>query len=71
VTDAKMSFRLCNCPYRDVVKERAQIVCGLHRGITRGLLQVIAPGTTLSEFHPKDPENAGCMVVMKTAESGV
>ncbi len=68
---SKMSFRLCNCPYRDVVKERAQIVCGLHRGITRGLLQVISPGTTLSEFHPNDPEIAGCMVVMKPAESGV
>lgn len=69
-SEAKISFRLCNCPYRDAVKERAQIVCGLHRGITRGLLQVIAPGTVLSEFHPKDPDRAGCMVVLTPGEAG-
>lgn len=65
-----MTFRLCNCPYREVVKDRAQVVCGLHRGITRGLLQVISPTASLVEFHPKDPDDAGCVVVMQSAESG-
>ncbi len=60
--DESITFRLCNCPYRDAVRERPQIVCGLHRGITRGLLTVISPRLRLADFIPNDPDRAGCIV---------
>jgi predicted ArsR family transcriptional regulator len=31
-------FRLGNCPYRDAVRENQPVVCALHHGVTRGLL---------------------------------
>lgn len=66
--DDSVTFRLCNCPYREAVRERPQIVCGLHRGITRGLLTVIEPGLHLADFIPKDPDRAGCIVRLSPAD---
>jgi hypothetical protein len=39
---------LRDCPYRDAVRENQAVVCALHRGITRGLLDAIAPATELA-----------------------
>jgi predicted ArsR family transcriptional regulator len=57
-----LQYRLGACPYRDVVRERQPVVCTLHRGITRGLLDGIDPQTTLENFVPKDPDQAGCLI---------
>ena len=38
-----LNYKLCNCPYRDVVRENQPVVCTLHRGITRGLLDSFPP----------------------------
>lgn len=59
--------RLClnNCPYADAVHENQPVVCGLHRGITRGLLDVLLPDATLAEFIPRDPDEAGCVVQLQ------
>ena len=35
--DGSLTYRLCNCPYRDAVRDSQQVVCTLHRGMTRGL----------------------------------
>jgi predicted ArsR family transcriptional regulator len=43
--DGGLTYRLCNCPYRDAVNENRDVVCTLHRGITRGLLDEITPNT--------------------------
>jgi predicted ArsR family transcriptional regulator len=59
---AGMTYRLCNCPYRDAVRESPEVVCALHRGMTRGLLDVIAPATKLTGFIPNDPNEAGCRI---------
>lgn len=56
------TYRLCNCPYREAVRERQPLVCGLHRGITRGLLDAIDADTRLIGFEAKDPDQAGCLV---------
>lgn len=61
----RLTYCLGNCPYRDAVSERQQIVCGLHRGITRGLLDVIDPKTKLAGFVPKDPYEAGCLIEVR------
>lgn len=58
----RLCYRLRNCPYRDAVRERQPLVCGLHRGMTRGLLEIIEPDTRLVGFEPKDPDVAGCLI---------
>ena len=57
-----LTYRLCNCPYREAAHERPEVVCALHRGMTRGLLDVIAPTTKLAGFAPGDPDHAGCRI---------
>jgi predicted ArsR family transcriptional regulator len=61
----QLTYRLRNCPYRAVVRERQSLVCGLHRGLTRGLLDSIDAKTRLSGFEPKDPDQAGCLVELR------
>jgi predicted ArsR family transcriptional regulator len=57
-----VSCTLGNCPYRDAVRENQPVVCALHRGITRGMLDVIDPQATLASFTPQDPDQAGCVI---------
>ena len=61
----ELTYCLCNCPYRDAASESQAVVCTLHRGITRGLLEVMAPSTKLTGFVPRDPYAAGCLVEMQ------
>jgi predicted ArsR family transcriptional regulator len=63
--DGRLTFRLHNCPYRDAVRENQPVVCTLHRGLTRGLLDAIAPDTELSAFVPRDPYEARCLVELR------
>ncbi|MGH2973897.1 MAG: helix-turn-helix transcriptional regulator [Solirubrobacterales bacterium] len=60
--DGEFVCRLGNCPYRDSVRENADVVCMLHRGITVGLLAELDPEAKLTRFEPHDPERAGCLV---------
>ncbi|MBV9799829.1 MAG: helix-turn-helix domain-containing protein [Solirubrobacterales bacterium] len=63
--DGGLTYRLCNCPYRDAVRASPEVVCTLHRGMTRGLLDGLAPRTTLAGFVPRDPAAAGCLVELR------
>jgi predicted ArsR family transcriptional regulator len=56
----RLTCRLLNCPYRDSVHQNPDVVCTLHRGLTRGLLDQVAPAATLARFVPHDPDRAGC-----------
>lgn len=60
-----LTYCLDNCPYRAAVRERREVVCGLHRGLTRGLLDEIDPETELAAFVPKDPDAAGCEITLR------
>ena len=60
-----LTYRLCNCPYRDAVRESQDVVCTLHRGMTRGLLDAMAPDTKLAAFVPRDPDVAGCLIELR------
>ena len=59
---AVLACRLGNCPFRDAVRENQPVVCGLHRGLTEGALEVLAPAARLERFVPHDPERAGCEI---------
>jgi predicted ArsR family transcriptional regulator len=54
--------RLGNCPYRGAVDGNKEIVCGMHRGVTTGMLAALDPGARLTHFEPKDPNRAGCLL---------
>jgi predicted ArsR family transcriptional regulator len=58
----RLHFCLDNCPYRDAVRANQAVVCGMHRGITRGLLDVLAPDAALERFIARDPYEAGCRI---------
>lgn len=60
--EGNFTCRLGNCPYRDSVKENQAVVCGLHRGITAGILAELDPQAKLTGFEPHDPESAGCVI---------
>jgi predicted ArsR family transcriptional regulator len=60
---------LGNCPYREAVHENQPVVCMLHRGITRGLLDVLLPGARLTDFVPRDPDEAGCLIALDRVPS--
>ena len=60
--EGRFSCRLRNCPYRDSVHENRDVVCTLHRGLTRGFLDQVAPTARLARFIPHDPDRAGCEI---------
>ena len=60
-----LTYELCNCPYRDAARESRDVVCTLHRGITRGLLDAISPETELTGFVARDPYAAGCLIEVR------
>ncbi|HVC07047.1 MAG TPA: helix-turn-helix domain-containing protein [Solirubrobacterales bacterium] len=60
--EGELVCRLDNCPYRDSVRQNADVVCTLHRGITGGLLAELDPGAKLTRFEPHDPDRAGCLI---------
>jgi predicted ArsR family transcriptional regulator len=65
VAGDRLTYRLRNCPYREAVRERQPLVCGLHRGLTRGMLDALDPKTKLVGFVRKDPEAAGCLIELR------
>ena len=58
----RLTYRLCNCPYREAAGENPEVVCALHRGITHGLLDELDATSRLTAFVPHDPAQAGCLV---------
>jgi predicted ArsR family transcriptional regulator len=58
----RVAYRLGNCPYREAVHENQPVVCALHRGLTRGLLDELQPTARLTRFIPEDPDEAGCLI---------
>ncbi|MEX2194233.1 MAG: helix-turn-helix domain-containing protein [Thermoleophilaceae bacterium] len=65
VGEGTLVCTLQNCPYRDAVRDNQQVVCTLHRGITRGLLDVLDPESKLTSFVPRDPDAAGCLIEVR------
>jgi predicted ArsR family transcriptional regulator len=57
-----LTLQLCHCPYRDAAASAGDVVCRLHRGITQGVLARTDPTARLTDFEPRDPFEAGCMV---------
>lgn len=65
--EGRIIYCLDNCPYRAAVRESPEVVCALHRGIARGLLDVLEPAAELADFVAKDPDSAGCLIAVGRA----
>lgn len=53
---------LGHCPFRDAVEaEEGRLVCVLHRGISRGLVE-LDPAGRLTAFEIRPPATAGCRI---------
>lgn len=63
--DGETTVCLRNCPYRDAVHENQPAICALHKGITRGLIDVLEPQAKLTAFVPHDPDTAGCVIQLR------
>lgn len=61
----RLTVCLGNCPYRDAVHENQPAICALHKGITRGLLDVLHPEAQLAGFVPHNPDQAGCLIELR------
>jgi len=55
-------YELRSCPYREAASENPLAVCALHRGITLGMLDRLAPAARLRRFVPQEPSRAGCLI---------
>ncbi|HYB25924.1 MAG TPA: helix-turn-helix domain-containing protein [Solirubrobacteraceae bacterium] len=66
----QLTICLRNCPYRDAVLENPRAICALHKGITRGLLDVLHPSAKLTAFVPRDPDTAGCLIELGGVRAG-
>ena len=64
-SDGELYYTLANCPYRDAVRQNQPVICALHRGLTRGLLDGTSPNTALTAFVPRDPDVAGCLIALE------
>jgi predicted ArsR family transcriptional regulator len=63
-------YVLGNCPYRDAVAQNQPVVCTLHRGMTKGMLDGLDRTARLADFVAKDPYEAGCLIDVRLARSG-
>jgi len=51
------------------VRKNQPTICTLHKGITRGLLDVLHPDVKLAGFVPRDPDEAGCLIELRGLSS--
>lgn len=66
-----LACTLRNCPYRNAVRENQEVICTLHRGMTRGMLDVIEPKARMTSFVPRDPDSAGCLIEVRGLSAAV
>lgn len=60
-----VTYCLRNCPYKETARVQQPLICGLHRGITIGLIESIEPGSEMTRFIIRDPDRAGCEISIR------
>jgi hypothetical protein len=70
INGADVRYVLGNCPYREAVAQNQRVVCTLHRGMTKGVLDRLDRTATLANFVAKDPYSAGCLIDVTLAPTG-
>jgi predicted ArsR family transcriptional regulator len=64
VREGRLDVVLGHCPFASAVEAEGggRLVCVLHRGISRGLVE-ITPAARMTDFEIRPPEVAGCRIV--------
>jgi predicted ArsR family transcriptional regulator len=70
INGGDVRYVLRNCPYRQAVVQNQPVVCTLHRGITKGMLDGLDRTAKLADFVAKDPYSAGCLIDVTLAATG-
>lgn len=60
--DGEGCFRLQRCPFRRAAEDNPALVCSLHHGIVEGFTAAIDPSACISQFEPRPPAEAGCLI---------
>lgn len=60
-------YTLRTCPYAEAVRENPAVVCTLHKGVVRGVLERLRPSAELTNFEARPPDIAGCVVEITDA----
>jgi len=59
---------LRDCPFRDLVDDHRDLVCGIHRGLLEGMLGALKPPLVMTEFAPL-VERSICRLVARGARA--
>lgn len=70
INGGDVRYVLGNCPYREAVAQNQPVVCTLHRGMTKGMLDRLDRTAKLADFVAKDPYSAGCLIDITLAPAG-
>jgi predicted ArsR family transcriptional regulator len=60
-----VEISLRDCPFRDLVGERKELVCAIHRGLLEGMLSASRPPLRLTDFRPL-AERQVCLLAART-----
>ena len=60
--DVHVSMR--DCPFRDLLDDHRELVCGIHRGLLEGMLGALGPPLRLVEYRPL-VERSICRIVAR------
>jgi predicted ArsR family transcriptional regulator len=62
--DVEISMR--DCPFRDLLEDHRELVCGVHRGLLEGMLSALSPPHRLADYSPL-VERSICRMVARPA----
>jgi predicted ArsR family transcriptional regulator len=62
--DVEVSMR--DCPFRELLEDHRELVCGVHRGLLEGMLGALNPPHRLAEYAPM-VERGICRIVARPA----
>jgi len=48
----KVEITMRDCPFRDLLAEHRELVCGIHRGLLEGMLAEVKPPMRMTAFEP-------------------
>jgi predicted ArsR family transcriptional regulator len=60
-----VEIALRHCPFKDLVEEHRELVCGVHRGLLEGILSASRPSLSLAGFDPATELGAPCRLTAR------
>jgi hypothetical protein len=60
-----VEIALRHCPFKDLLEEHGELVCGVHRGLVEGILGASRPSLSLTGFEPSADLGAPCRLTAR------